>query len=52
MLFTGDRTILRPGILTPEPGLYRHPRGGLRLEDNILITESGCDNLNTSQRWC
>ena len=52
VLFTGDRTILRPGMfLTPEPGLYRHPRGGLRLEDNILITETGCDNLNTSRRW-
>ncbi|MCO5177866.1 MAG: M24 family metallopeptidase, partial [Thermomicrobiales bacterium] len=52
VLFTGDRTILRPGMfLTPEPGLYRHPEGGLRLEDNILITETGCDNLNTSRRW-
>ena len=52
MLFSGDRTILRPGMfLTPEPGLYRHPLGGLRLEDNILITKSGCDNLNSSRRW-
>jgi len=52
VLFTGDRTILRPGMfLTPEPGLYRHPEGGLRLEDNILITEDGCENLNTSRRW-
>lgn len=52
VLFTGDKTILRPGMfLTPEPGLYRHALGGLRLEDNILITESGCDNLNTSRRW-
>ncbi|HAX25271.1 MAG TPA: hypothetical protein DCX80_09555, partial [Chloroflexi bacterium] len=26
VLFTGDRTILRPGMyITPEPGLYRHP---------------------------
>lgn len=52
VLFTGDKTILRPGMfLTPEPGIYRHPAGGLRLEDNILITASGCENLNTSQRW-
>jgi Xaa-Pro aminopeptidase len=52
VLFTGDRTILRPGMfLTPEPGLYRHPQGGLRLEDNILITETGCENLNSSRRW-
>ena len=52
VLFTGDKTILRAGMfLTPEPGLYRHPQGGLRLEDNILITESGCENLNSSRRW-
>lgn len=52
VLFTGDKTILRPGMfLTPEPGIYRHPLGGLRLEDNILITEDGCENLNHSQRW-
>ena len=52
VLFTGDKTILRPGMfLTPEPGLYRHPQGGLRLEDNILITANGCENLNASQRW-
>lgn len=52
VLFSGDRTILRAGMfLTPEPGLYRHPRGGLRLEDNILITSTGCENLNSSQRW-
>lgn len=52
VLFTGDKTILRPGMfLTPEPGIYRHPAGGLRLEDNILITATGCENLNTSRRW-
>jgi Xaa-Pro aminopeptidase len=52
VLFTGDKTILRPGMfLTPEPGLYRHPLGGLRLEDNILITDTGCENLNSTRRW-
>lgn len=52
VLFTGDKTILRAGMfLTPEPGIYRHPAGGLRLEDNILITHDGCENLNSSRRW-
>lgn len=52
VLFTGDKTILRPGMfLTPEPGIYRHPAGGLRLEDNILITADGCENVSRSRRW-
>ncbi len=52
VLFTGDKTILRPGMyLTPEPGIYRHPAGGLRLEDDILITDDGCENLNRTRRW-
>jgi Xaa-Pro aminopeptidase len=38
-------------LILPEPGIYRHPAGGLRLEDNILITQIGCENLNSSRRW-
>jgi Xaa-Pro aminopeptidase len=33
--------------ITVEPGLYRRDLGGVRVEDMVLVTESGCVNLNT-----
>jgi Xaa-Pro aminopeptidase len=46
-VFWGD-TILEPGnIITVEPGLYIEKEEiGIRIEDDILVTESGGENLS------
>lgn len=39
---------LKPGmIITNEPGIYMEEEGiGIRIEDDLLITEDGCENLS------
>lgn len=45
-------TELAPGmVLTVEPGIYLPGRMGIRIEDVILVTDSGCEVLSQSPRW-
>ncbi len=48
-LSQGNKAVLQPGmVLTVEPGIYLPGWGGVRIEDDILVTKSGYENLSAN----
>jgi len=47
----GDRTPLEEGmVVTVEPGVYLDGLGGIRIEDDVVVTSSGAQDLTTASR--
>ncbi len=47
----GNDTLLEPGMaFSIEPGVYLPGRFGMRIEDIVVVTDDGCERLNTIDR--
>ncbi len=50
-IMRGNHQVLEPGMVyTDEPGLYREGGFGVRIEDDVLVTETGCRSLTSFPR--
>lgn len=50
-IFGENDLVLKPGMaFTVEPGIYLPGRGGVRVEDNVVISETGADVLSDLPR--
>ncbi len=48
---TRDNTILKSGmVFTVEPGIYLENKFGVRIEDMVLVTDDGYENLTKSEK--
>ncbi len=47
----GSGRVLEPGmVFTIEPGIYIHGWGGIRIEDDVVVEETGCRVLTRADR--
>jgi Xaa-Pro aminopeptidase len=43
--YTSEDTLVAGDVVTIEPGIYIVGNGGIRIEDCVLVTDTGCENL-------
>jgi Xaa-Pro aminopeptidase len=43
-------TLVAGNVVTVEPGIYLEGRAGIRIEDDVAVTNDGLDNLSGSRK--